>query len=72
MLSTGSVGTAWAAHLRQQDVHPTNFVISPNGTHRFAYSEVRSDTGETVWRWPKEPGPASRVEAKGQIVDVVA
>jgi hypothetical protein len=50
----------------------TKFVVRPDGAHKFAYSEVRSDTGETVWRWPNEPGLARRVEPKGQLLDLVA
>jgi hypothetical protein len=55
-----------------QPANTTEFVVRPNGAHKFAYSEVRSDTGETVWRWPNEPGLARRVEPKGQLLDLVA
>jgi hypothetical protein len=48
----------------------TAFVIEPRGTHKFAYAKVAPETGEQVWRWPREPSLARVIEAKGQFLDM--
>lgn len=50
---------------------PTAFEITPVAPFGFSYTKVRLDTGEAVWRWPREtqsPPP----KARGDLVDIVA
>jgi hypothetical protein len=46
--------------------------IEPAGEHRFAYIKVSEETGEAVWRWPREAPTSPLVEAMGQLLDVRA
>jgi hypothetical protein len=53
-------------------LEPMSMVIAPAGACKFTYTKVEDATGEIVWRWPHEPGLAKRVEAKGQLLDLLA
>jgi hypothetical protein len=50
---------------------PTALEITPVAPFDFSYTKVRLDTGEAVWRWPRET-PASTPKAAGDLVDIVA
>jgi hypothetical protein len=47
-------------------------IIQPVGGFRFAYTKVSDETGEAVWRWPREAPAQPLVEARGQLLDVRA
>ena len=47
-------------------------IIQPAEGHRFAYTKVSQETGEAVWRWPREMTTRPLVEARGQLLDVRA
>jgi hypothetical protein len=46
--------------------------IEPVGEHRFAYTKVSEETGEAVWRWPREAPSRPLVDAVGQLLNVSA
>jgi len=50
----------------------TAFVIQTAGAHKFSYTKVAADSGQTVWRWPIETPLSQRVQATGSLVDVKA
>jgi hypothetical protein len=49
---------------------PISLRIDPTGAHRFSYTKVENATGEAVWQWPNKPTLSTRIEAKGQLLDV--
>jgi hypothetical protein len=49
---------------------PISLRIEPIGAHKFAYTKVENETGETLWRWPREAPLSQRVEPLGQLLDV--
>ena len=51
-------------------VQRTAFVIEPAGAHRFTYAKLERETGEEVWRWPREKPAAPAPTATGQLLDV--
>ncbi|MBC7770831.1 MAG: hypothetical protein H7124_18790 [Phycisphaerales bacterium] len=60
------------ATVNHAQTQQTSLLIEPAGAHKFAYTEVSRESGETLWRWPLEEPLSQRVQATGTLLDVSA